>query len=181
MPSHWGKPQLHIVERSSTAGMQWLQAVGAAEASLYFAEVPKALEQARPRPWANTWTTTAMKSSMVSGGEGMTSEGRIFRGAQHRLHPASPGLFLVEDNGYAISVPVEVQTAGRQHFQGGERFPRSAHRGVRRHRPACQLQSHARAAEYCRARKGPALVHAHVTRPYSHSLSDDEKLYKRPE
>jgi 2-oxoisovalerate dehydrogenase E1 component len=86
----------------------------------------------------------------------------------------------VEDNSYAISVPIEVQTAGGSISKLTRNFP-----GL--HVSECDgtdpLESYAvcrEAIEYCRERRGPALVHAHVTRPYSHSLSDDEKLYKTP-
>ena len=88
-------------------------------------------------------------------------------------------LYLIEDNGYAISVPVEVQTAGGSISKLVANYPgictsRNATALIRsKVMPRCS-----RAVAHCRARKGPALVHAHVTRPYSHSLSDDEKLYK---
>ena len=117
----------------------------------------------------------------VSGGEGMTSEGEFFEALNAACLRACPVLFLVEDNGYAISVPVEAQTAGGSISKLVRDFP-----GL--HIEECDgtdpLESYdvlRRAADHCRARKGPALVHAHVTRPYSHSLSDDEKLYKPPE
>ena len=88
---------------------------------------------------------------------------------------------MIEDNEYAISVPVEVQTAGRQHQPAGGEFPQFPLRGVRRLRPAGQLRGGAGARwSTFAAGNGPALVHGHVIRPYSHSLSDDEKLY-RPE
>jgi 2-oxoisovalerate dehydrogenase E1 component len=87
-------------------------------------------------------------------------------------------LFLVEDNGYAISVPVEVQTPGGDISRVVEGFV-----GLRVFR--CDgtdyLSSYRTmrdAVEHLRAGHGPALVHATVIRPYSHSLSDDEKLYK---
>ena len=109
----------------------------------------------------------------------MTSEGEFYEALNTACQKRVPVLFLVEDNGYAISVPVEVQTPGGNISKLVTQFPGSARRGVRRHRSAGELRRHASAAaDHCRARKGPALVHAHVTRPYSHSLSDDDKLYK---
>jgi 2-oxoisovalerate dehydrogenase E1 component len=178
MPSHWGQPRLNIVERSSTAGMQWLHAVGAAEASLYFAEVPQALQQAQAAPLGQYVGHHSDEIVYVSGGEGMTSEGEFFEALNTACLDRLPVLFLVEDNGYAISVPVEVQTAGGSISKLVTGFP-----GL--HIVECDgtdtLESYKAmldAAAYCRTRKGPALVHAHVTRPYSHSLSDDEKLYK---
>ena len=180
MPSHWGQPRLNIVARSSTAGMQWLHAVGAAEASLYFAEYPQALQQAMGAPLGQSVRYHADEIVYVSGGEGMTSEGEFFEALNSACLDRLPVLFLIEDNGYAISVPVEVQTAGGSISRLVAGFP-----GL--HIAECDgtdtLESYKAmrdAAAYCRARKGPALVHAHVTRPYSHSLSDDEKLYKSP-
>ena len=87
-------------------------------------------------------------------------------------------LYLIEDNGYAISVPVEVQTPGGNISRLLTNYP---HLHVEECDGTELLESYAalrRAVEHCRTRKGPALVHAHVIRPYSHSLSDDEKLYK---
>jgi len=178
MPSHWGHQKLNVVSQSSPTGTQFLQAVGAAEASLYFAQFPKAFEQARSAPLGAAMNHHDDEVVYVSGGEGATSEGEFFESLNTASNRLLPVLYLIEDNGYAISVPVEVQTAGGSISKLVANYP-----GV--HLEECDgtdpLASYAavsRAAAHCRARKGPALVHAHVTRPYSHSLSDDEKLYR---
>src|SRR5205085_3945959 len=92
-----------------------------------------------------------------------------------------PVLFLVEDNGYALSVPVEVQTAGGGVSRLVAGFPDLF---IEKCDGTDAVESYEvvqRAVDYCRERKGPALVHAKVIRPYSHSLSDDEKLYRSDE
>ncbi len=181
MPSHWGHQKLNIVSKSSPTGTQWLHAVGAAEASLYYDEFPRALEQAQKAPLGHAVRHAPDEIVYVSGGDGATSEGEFFEALNTACVKKLPVLFLIEDNAYAISVPVEVQTPGGSISKLLTGYP-----GL--HIEECEgtdpLQSYAackRAFEYCRARKGPALVHAHVTRPYSHSLSDDEKLYKSPD
>jgi len=181
MPSHWGQPKLNIVSKSSPTGTQWLHAVGSAEASLYYEKFPRALEQAQKAPLGHSVRHAAGEVTYVSGGEGATSEGEFFEALNTACIKKLPVLFLVEDNGYAISVPVEVQTAGGSISKLVANYP-----GL--HIEECDgtepLESYAackRAVEYCRAREGPALVHARVIRPYSHSLSDDEKLYKPAE
>src|SRR5687767_6653161 len=91
-----------------------------------------------------------------------------------------PVVFLVEDNGYAISVPVEVNTPGGKISKVLTGFPGLY---IQEYDGTDVFESYeaaGRAIEYCRKRKGPALLHAHVVRPYSHSMSDDEKMY-RPE
>jgi 2-oxoisovalerate dehydrogenase E1 component len=181
MPSHWGSQKLNIVSRSSPTGTQWLQSAGAAEASLYYEEFPKALDRAKKAPMGQAVRHEAGEITYVSGGEGATSEGEFYEALNAACTKKLPVLFLVEDNGYAISVPIEVQTAGGSISKLVANFA-----GL--HVEECDgtepLESYGalrRAVEYCRARRGPALVHAHVTRPYSHSLSDDEKLYKSAE
>src|SRR5712692_8268136 len=181
MPSHWGQPKLNLVSKSSPTGTQWLHAVGSAEASLYYEKFPRALEQAQKAPLGHSVRHAAGEVTYVSGGEGATSEGEFFEALNTACIKKLPVLFLVEDNGYAISVPVEVQTAGGSISKLVANYP-----GL--HIEECDgtepLESYAackRAVEYCRAREGPALVHARVIRPYSHSLSDDEKLYKPAE
>ncbi len=181
MPSHWGSRRLNIVTGSSPTGSRWLHAVGAAEASLYYEKFPKALEQARKAPLGDNARVHSDEIAYVSGGEGATSEGEFFEAMNAASLRRAPVLFLVEDNGYAISVPIEVQTAGGNISKLVSNFPHF-------HLEECDgtdpLESYAaltRAADHCRARRGPALVHAHVTRPYSHSLSDDERLYKPAE
>jgi 2-oxoisovalerate dehydrogenase E1 component len=181
MPSHWGKPNLNIVTRSSTAGMQWLQAVGAAEASLYYEAEPNALDQAQRAPLGSSMRHSPDEIVYVSGGDGMTSEGEFFEALNIACLKHLPALFLVEDNGYAISVPVEAQTAGGSISKLVKNFPSLHVEECDGTDPLVSYEALRRAADHCRGRKGPALVHAHVTRPYSHSLSDDEKLYKTPE
>src|ERR1700747_1321167 len=178
MPSHWVHQKLKIFSRSSPTGTQFLQAVGAAEASLYYSEFPKALEQAKHAPLGNAVRFHRDEIVYVSSGEGATSEGEFFESLNTACTKRLPVLYLIEDNQYAISVPVEVQTAGGSISKLVANYP-----GL--HIEECDgtdsLESYAalnRAAGPCRERKGPSLVHAHVTRPYSHSLSDDEKLYR---
>jgi 2-oxoisovalerate dehydrogenase E1 component len=181
MPSHWGNPKFNLITGSSPTGTRWLHAVGAAEASLYYQKFPKALEQARKAPGGNFADSHPDDVAYVSGGEGATSEGEFFEALNAASLGRLPVLFLVEDNGYAISVPVEYQTAGGNISHLVRNFPNFHIEECDGTDPLESYASLSRAAAHCRARKGPALVHAHVTRPYSHSLSDDEKLYKTAE
>src|SRR5437879_1818677 len=181
MPSHWGQPKLNIVSKSSCTGTQFVQAAGAAEATLYYEGRPKALTQAKKAPLGEHVNHEREEIVYVSSGEGTTSEGEFCESLNASCAKKLPLFYLVEDNGYAISVPVEVQTAGGSISKLVRNFP-----GL--HVAECDgtdpLESYAvckEAIRYVRERRGPALVHAHVTRPYSHSLSDDEKLYKTAE
>jgi 2-oxoisovalerate dehydrogenase E1 component len=178
MPSHWGIPRLNILPRSSSTGMQYTQAVGLAEASLYFEKFPHALEQAQQAPLGEHVRHEADEIVYVSGGDGSTSEGEFFEGLNSACLRNLPILFMIEDNGWAISVPVEFQTPGGNIAKLLANYPGLHIAECDGSDPLASYEAVYRAAEHCRARKGPALVHAKVTRPYSHSLSDDEKLYK---
>jgi 2-oxoisovalerate dehydrogenase E1 component len=178
MPSHWGHAKWNIVSRSSPTGTQWVQAVGAAEASLYYERFPKAFEQARRAPLGDGVHHHHDEIVYVSGGDGATSEGEFYEAMNAASGKRLPVLFLIEDNGYAISVPVEVQTAGSSISKIVANFPNLHVEECDGTDPLASYAALGRAAAHCRARLGPALVHAHVTRPYSHSLSDDEKLYR---
>jgi 2-oxoisovalerate dehydrogenase E1 component len=181
MPSHWGHNHWNIVSKSSCTGTQYVQAVGAAEATVYFERHPKALTQAKKAPLGEFVNHDPEEIVYVSSGDGATSEGEFWESLNAACAKKLPIFYLVEDNGYAISVPIEVQTAGGSISKLVKAFP-----GL--HIAECDgtdpLESYAickEAIQYVRDRRGPALVHAHVTRPYSHSLSDDEKLYKMAE
>src|SRR6202163_1792066 len=181
MPSHWGIPRLNILPRSSSTGMQYPHAVGMAEAALYFAKFPKALQQAQQAPLGEHVRHEADEIVYVSGGDGSTSEGEFFEALNSACLRKLPILFLIEDNGWAISVPVQFQTAGGNIAKLVANYPGLFLEECDGSDPLASYAVLQRASEYCRARKGPALVHAQVTRPYSHSLSDDEKLYKTNE
>ncbi|HLB11311.1 MAG TPA: thiamine pyrophosphate-dependent enzyme, partial [Gemmatimonadaceae bacterium] len=166
MPSHWGHRAYNIVSSSSPTGTQFLQAVGIAEASL------------RAKLLGITEGFTEDEVVYVSTGEGATSEGEFWESINSACNLALPVVYVVEDNGYAISVPVEINTAGGNISKLLGSFPGLYIQEV----DGCDfVASHAamtRAVDYARKRKGPALVHAHVIRPYSHSLSDDEVMYR---
>src|SRR3954451_18389382 len=173
MPSHWGHSKLNIVSQSSPTGTQLLQAVGCAEASYRFELIPEL--QKRFSTFRHDEVT------YVSLGDGTSSEGEVWEALNTACNLKLPVLFLLEDNGYAISVPVEVQTAGGDVSRLVENFPSLYLQRCDGTDPIESLETMRRAVEYCRQRKGPALVHAKVIRPYSHSLSDDEKLYRPDE
>jgi len=172
MPSHWGHKALNIVSQSSPTGTQCLHAVGCAEAGMLYerlADIPERL-------------TRFQKDEVVyvSIGDGTSSEGEFWEALSTACVRKLPVVFMIEDNGYAISVPVDVQTPGGSVSKLVETYPGLK---VLRCDGTDVLESYRTmtdAVDYCRARKGPALVHAKVVRPYSHSLSDDEKLYKTP-
>ena len=178
MPSHWGHRDFNIFTRSSPTGTQFLPAVGAAEAGAYYEKFPKACEQARKAPLGGQTAFHRDELVYVSSGEGTTSQGEFYESLNTASNKRLPVLYLIEDNGYAISVPVEVQTAGGSISKLVRNYPDLFVEECDGTDPLASYATLQRAAAHCRERKGPALVHAHVTRPYSHSLSDDEKLYR---
>jgi 2-oxoisovalerate dehydrogenase E1 component len=178
MPSHWGNRDFNVVTRSSPTGTQFLQAIGAAECSSYFERFPKAFDRARKAPMGATVSFHPDEIVYVSAGDGTTSEGEFYESLNTACGKRLPVLYLIEDNGYAISVPVEVQTPGGSISKLVRNYPNLYVEECDGTEPLESYAALRRAAEHCRARKGPALIHAHVIRPYSHSLSDDEKLYK---
>ncbi len=159
MPSHWGDPDLHIVSASSPTGTQFLQAAGCAHAGRFL-------------------NPDSDEITLVTTGDGATSEGEFWEMLNIAAMDRLPLLILVEDNGYAISVPVERQTAGGCVSKLAAGYPNL----YRVEFDGCDVLASydalRSAVEWCRSGQGPALAHAHVIRPYSHSLSDDERLYK---
>ncbi len=181
MPSHWGHQKLNIVSQSSPTGTQFLQAVGAAEASLYYQQFPRALEQAQSAPLGHAMRHHPDEVVLVSAGDGTTSQGEFFESLNTACMQKLPVLFLIEDNKYAISVPIEAQTAGGSISRLVREYPGLLVEECDGTNPLESYATLQKAVEQCRTRRGPALVHAHVIRPYSHSLSDDEKLYRPQE
>ena len=179
MPSHWSIPRLNIVTQSSPTGSQILQAVGCAEAGLYLAAHPEAAKKGSGdyREFKDV-RFHEDEITYVSLGDGTTSEGEFWEAVNYASNRKLPVIFVVEDNEYAISVPVEVQTAGGNISRLVAGFPDFHFEEVDGTDPVETYAAFVRSAAHCRARSGPSFVHAHVIRPYSHSLSDDERLYR---
>ena len=179
MPSHWAYKRLNVVTQSSATGTQILQAVGCAEAGRYFAKRPNAAQKAAGdyRQFKDV-QFQGDEITYVSLGDGTTSEGEFWEALNTASNCRLPVIFCVEDNQYAISVPVEVQTSGGNISRLVSGFPNFHFEELDGTDPVVAYAAFRRSADYCRAGHGPAFVHAHVIRPYSHSLSDDERLYR---
>ncbi|HXH71051.1 MAG TPA: thiamine pyrophosphate-dependent enzyme, partial [Pyrinomonadaceae bacterium] len=173
MPSHWGSVKLNVPSQSSPTGTQLLQAVGLAEAS-YRASLVEEMQD-------KIMGFKGDEVVYVSIGDGTSSEGEFWEALNTACNLKLPVIFLIEDNGYAISVPVSVQTAGGDVSKLVEGFPNLYIQRCDGTNPLESYETFKNAVEHCRARKGAAFIHAKVTRPYSHSLSDDEKLYRPDE
>ncbi|MGQ9495932.1 MAG: alpha-ketoacid dehydrogenase subunit alpha/beta [Thermoanaerobaculaceae bacterium] len=171
MPSHWGMRAFHVASSSSPTGTQCLQAVGFAEAGRYFLAMEQGIRCAE---------VSADEVVYVSLGDGTTSEGEFWESLNTACNKRLPLLYLIQDNGYAISVTVDVQTAGGSISRLVRGFPHLGVYEVDGCDYLASLRVLGEAVSRVRSGEGPALVHAHVVRPYSHSLSDDERLY-RPE
>ena len=179
MPSHWTSKQLNIVTPSSSTATQCLHAIGCAEAGRYFSRHPEAAAQ-------HAGDYRAYKDvkfhgdevTYVSIGEGATSQGEFWESLNTASKQRLPVLYVVEDNGYAISTPVEENTPGGNISRLIANFPGFHFAEVDGTDALASYAAMVEAVAYCRAGLGPALVHGHVIRPYSHSLSDDERAYR---
>ena len=173
MPAHFGDVRFNTPTSSSPTGTQFLQAVGSAEAGT---KVP-AVEGLRE----HIDRFAEDEVVIVCTGDGATSEGEFWESMNTACNLKLPVVYVVQDNGYAISVPIEVQTAGGSISQLVSGFP-----GL--HIVECDgtdivdtYRAAGEAIRYARERRGPAMLHAHTTRPYSHSMSDDERAYRTTE
>ena len=173
MPSHWGHTKLNIPSQGSPTGTQCLHAVGCAESTLLYDRITGIPDRSE--------RYHKDEITYLSIGEGATSEGEFWESLNTACTRCAPILYLVEDNGYAISVPVEVQTPGGDISRLVESFPNLKVLRCDGTDFLASYQTLGQAVDWVRRERKPALVHAKVIRPYSHSLSDDERLYKTPE
>jgi 2-oxoisovalerate dehydrogenase E1 component len=186
MPSHWSSPEHHIVSQSSATSTQCLHAVGCAEAGRYFTRHPEAAEKGNIQKTGDDYRAYRDVSFhgdevvYVSVGDGSTSQGEFWESLNTASNEKLPVIFVVENNGYAISVPVEVNTPGGNISTLVQNFPNFHFAEIDGTDPVACYRAFEEAAAWCRSGRGPAFIHAHVVRLYSHSHSDDERLY-RPE
>ena len=183
MPSHWSSTKLHIVTPSSATATQCLHAIGCAEAGRYFSRHPEAVGKKPEAGWGDyrDFKDVAFHGDevvYVSIGEGSTSQGEFWESLNTASNGKLPVIYVVEDNEYAISTPVEVNTPGGNISRLIANFPNFHFAEIDGTDPIASYAAMTEAVAYARAGHGPALVHGHVIRPYSHSLSDDERQYR---
>ena len=179
MPSHWSSSRLNIVTPSSSTATQCLHAVGCAEAGRYFSRNPEAAKQVAGdyREFKQV-KFHGDEVVYISIGEGATSQGEFWESLNTASNQRLPVLYVIEDNGYAISTPVEANTPGGNISRLIANFPNFHFAEVDGTDPLASYDAMVKAVAYCRTGKGPAVVHGHVVRPYSHSLSEDEREYR---
>jgi len=179
MPTHWSSRPLHIVSTSSSTTTQLLHAVGCAEAGRYFSRHPEAAAKAGGDYRAfHDVEFHGDEVVFTSLGDGSTSQGEFWEALNTASNRKLPVIFCVEDNGYAISVPVEINTPGGNISRLVANFPNFHFAEIDGTDPVVSLAAFQAAAAHCRAGLGPAFIHGHCVRPYSHSLSDDDRLYR---
>jgi 2-oxoisovalerate dehydrogenase E1 component len=171
MPAHWGHRDYRLVSASSPIGTQFLQAVGCAEAIRKMREH----EDVRRAVGGEFHPDEVV---LCTGGDGATSEGEFWEALTSACVMELPLVFLIEDNEYAISVPREVQTPSSSISKTVAGFRPLLVLEVDGCDPVASYAVMREALAHARAGRGPALVHAHCIRPYSHSMSDDQRLYR---
>jgi 2-oxoisovalerate dehydrogenase E1 component len=179
MPSHWTSKRLNIVSQSSSTATQCMHAIGCAEAGRYFNRHADAAKKVDGdyREFKDV-TFHPDEVTYVSIGEGSTSQGEFWESLNTASNSKLPVVYVVEDNGYAISTPVEANTPGGNISRLIANFPNFHFAEVDGTDAIASYEAMVEAVAYARSGQGPALVHGHVTRPYSHSLSDDERKYR---
>ncbi|HEY3707114.1 MAG TPA: thiamine pyrophosphate-dependent enzyme [Terracidiphilus sp.] len=179
MPCHWSSKPLHVVSTSSSTATQMLHAIGCAEAGRYYSARPESAKKAEGdyRQFEDV-EFHGDEVVLACIGEGSTSEGEFWEALNTASNQKLPVIFMIEDNGYAISVPVEVNTPGGNISRLVANFPHFQFQEIDGTDVETCLRAFQKAAAWCRAGNGPAFVHGHCIRPYSHSLSDDDKLYR---
>ena len=156
MPEQWSCPDLNLVAQSACTGSQYLPAVGAARAMRY--DGSDAIVYA-------------------ASGEGATSEGEFFEALNWATRERLPVLFVVQNNGYAISVPQKYQTASKIHrIAEGFGLPAYELDGTDTYDEMYRLVPGL--IRDIRAGKGPALLEFNVVRLDNHSSSDDQRKYR---
>lgn len=169
MPEHFGHRALNILSTSSSVGAQYLPAVGFALAYGRDARTAEAAgEPALDTP----------KAVYVSGGEGSTSQGAFHEALNWAAREALPVVFHIQDNRYAISVPVEEQTAGGSIWTMLGGYPGLARLRYDGTDLLASLSAARAAVEHVRAGRGPVALHADVVRLLPHSSSDDHNKYR---
>lgn len=159
MPNHWGSKEFNIPSQSSPTGTQFLQAVGTA--------------MALRKEGKN-------RIVYVSSGEGTSSQGEFHEAVNWASRAKLPVIFVIQNNKWAISVPVEDQTAGKnasvlEMMSGYQNLLRLKADGT----DYLEMKKIAKQAyDYAESGKGPVLVEASVVRLFSHSSSDDQKKYR---
>ena len=157
MPQHFSHKKLNIVSQSSPTGTQYLQAVGASFA-----------------------LQRESQDSLVyvSSGEGTTSQGDFHEALNWASREKSPVVFHIENNNYAISVPIEDQTSGGSVFDVSAGYDSLMRYDI----DGCDyFESYLafdKAIKRVRNGKGPSLIVSNVVRLLPHSSSDDHKKYK---
>ncbi len=162
MPNHWGSKRLNIPSQSSPTGTQFLQAVGTAMAYQKLGE---------------------NRVVYVSSGEGTTSQGEFHEAVNWAARAKAPVIFVIQNNKWAISVPVQDQSGGKnasiaEMVKGYYNLLVLEADGTDY---LTMKQTAKKAYEYAKAGNGPVLVEAHTVRLFSHSSSDDQKKYRPKE
>ncbi|MHC4848064.1 MAG: thiamine pyrophosphate-dependent enzyme, partial [Planctomycetota bacterium] len=174
MPAHWGHPEFNLVSASSPIATQYLNAAGCAEG------IVKMRDHADMRA-AVGGDFAPDEVVICTGGDGSTSEGEFWEALSTSCILKLPVVFVIEDNGYAISVPREVQTPQDSISKAVAGFKPLKVIECDGVDPIASYAACADAIAHARSGAGPALVHAHCIRPYSHSMSDDQRLYRSAE
>jgi len=160
MAEHFSHPDKNIMTISSSVGAQWLPGLGLA----------LSIQRRGNDAYA-----------LCSGGDGATSQGDFHEAMNWAARSKAPVLFLIQDNKYAISVPVTDQTAGGTPYKltaGYEGLERVRVDGT----DFFQVYAVARAAiDHLRAGKGPVCIVADVVRLLPHSSSDNHFKYRTRE